>query len=196
MAQQEGVDGVIFLERSAENFQMRYLNADGNEVAMCGNGARALGPFIQRQHPTAPLPFRLQTGHGLCEIVSTNPLPCLRMPGGSSIGVLDIGDLFPANHSLFLVCGVPHAIFFVNDVQGVDIPRLAPPLAHHPRFAQGTNVNFVQILQPGRIAARVYERGWSEKPSAAALGPVPPPWPVGNSLARVDRSRFSPRAGN
>ena len=162
LARREGVDGVIFLETSHRNdadFKMRYLNADGGEAAMCGNGVRALGVFIRQHSPTAPLPFRIETGGGICRIVATVPLPCLDMPGGRDLGTLDISDLFPAPLSLHLVCGVPHAVFFVTDVRDVDMAGIAPAISRHPRFSQGTNVNFVQVLGKGRIAARVYERG-------------------------------------
>ena len=46
IACQHKVDGVLFLENSSEyHFKMIYLNRDGLEVEMCGNGARAMGVF-------------------------------------------------------------------------------------------------------------------------------------------------------
>ena len=173
VAQREQVDGVIFLESSSHpsaDFKMRYLNADGREAEMCGNGARALGIFIQKQNPSSSPPYKIETGSGLSEIVSTNPVPTLRMPGAKEVGTLDISDLFPATHSLYLVCGVPHAIFFVTDVRDIDIPKVAPPIAQHFRFSQGVNVNFVQPLQKGRIATRVYERGVERETLSCGTG--------------------------
>ena len=41
-----GADGVLLLEKSDKaDFKMRYINADGGEVEMCGNGARAITAF-------------------------------------------------------------------------------------------------------------------------------------------------------
>jgi len=38
-----GADGVLLLTASdSADFRMRYLNADGYEAAMCGNGARCI----------------------------------------------------------------------------------------------------------------------------------------------------------
>ena len=173
LAQREKVDGIIFLEsphRTTTDYRMRYLNADGKEAEMCGNGVRALGVFISRENPSASPPFRIETKNGVCEVVATAPLPSIRMPEGEDMGALDISDLFPANRSLYMVCGVPHAIFFVTDVRDVDIMRVAPPISRHPRFPQGTNVNFVQIMEPGRIATRVYERGVERETLSCGTG--------------------------
>ena len=173
LARKEQVDGIIFLESSQHpdaDFKMRYLNADGKEVDMCGNGARALGIFIRQEYPSVSLPYGIETGDGICEIVATHPLPCLHMPGGRDIDTLDISDLFPASLSLYLVCGVPHAIFFVTDVRDVNIAKVAPPIARHPRFSHGVNVNFVQILETGRIASRVYERGVERETLSCGTG--------------------------
>ena len=39
-------DGVILLEKSEKaDFYMRYINRDGKEVEMCGNGLRAITHF-------------------------------------------------------------------------------------------------------------------------------------------------------
>ena len=38
-----GADGVLLVEKHPSlDFSMRYLNADGGEVSMCGNGARSI----------------------------------------------------------------------------------------------------------------------------------------------------------
>ena len=173
LAQREQVDGVIFLEpprNGTADYRMRYLNADGKEAEMCGNGARALGVFIRECNPSVAAPFRIETGSGVCEVIATEPLPSLRMPGGRDMDAIDISDLFPARSSLYLVCGVPHAVFFVTDVQDVDIMSVAPSIRHHSRFSHGVNVNFVQVLGIGRIATRVYERGVERETLSCGTG--------------------------
>ncbi|MGA1796698.1 MAG: hypothetical protein ACMUIL_12650 [bacterium] len=42
-----GADGLIMVERSDRvDFRMRFYNADGGEVEMCGNGARCLAGSV------------------------------------------------------------------------------------------------------------------------------------------------------
>ena len=42
-----GADGILIItEKPGYDFQMRYLNADGSEGGMCGNGARCVVKFV------------------------------------------------------------------------------------------------------------------------------------------------------
>lgn len=60
----------------------------------------------------------------------------------------------------FLNTGVPHAVAFLDKLDGLDVPRLGAYLRYHSAFSpKGTNANFARILSPGHIAIRTYERG-------------------------------------
>jgi diaminopimelate epimerase len=43
-----------------------------------------------------------------------------------------------------------------------EIVRIGPALERHPRFPEGTNVQVVRVDGPGRVTARVWERGVGE----------------------------------
>jgi len=71
----------------------------------------------------------------------------------------------------FAVTGVPHAVVFVEDVDRVDMPHLGPAMRYHPRFGpRGANVNFVQVLGPGRLAIRTWEFGVEGETLACGTG--------------------------
>jgi diaminopimelate epimerase len=55
--------------------------------------------------------------------------------------------------------GNPHATFFVPNVAAIDLAALGPGLEHHPMFPQRANIGVAQILDPGTIRLRVWERG-------------------------------------
>ena len=55
--------------------------------------------------------------------------------------------------------GNPHAVV-VGDPD--DLPRIGPLLETHPRFPQRTNVQVARVDAPGRVTARVWERGVGE----------------------------------
>jgi diaminopimelate epimerase len=55
--------------------------------------------------------------------------------------------------------GNPHAVIYVDDVAAVDLERLGPKLENHPLFPRRANVHFVQVLSPGQVSMRTWERG-------------------------------------
>ena len=55
--------------------------------------------------------------------------------------------------------GVPHVVIPVADVTAVDLERFGAALEVHPAFPARTNVHFVQVLDPGHLVMRVWERG-------------------------------------
>jgi diaminopimelate epimerase len=67
--------------------------------------------------------------------------------------------------------GVPHAVVFVPDADRAMVSTLGREIRRHPHFApRGTNVNFVQALEPGLIRVRTYERGVEGETLACGTG--------------------------
>lgn len=55
--------------------------------------------------------------------------------------------------------GNPHAVFFCEDVDAVDLPKLGPKIEHHRLFPQRVNVHFVKVENPRELRIRTWERG-------------------------------------
>jgi diaminopimelate epimerase len=55
--------------------------------------------------------------------------------------------------------GNPHVVFFVDDVDEVDVARDGSLIEHHPLFPEAVNVGFAQVKARDRIRLRVWERG-------------------------------------
>ena len=55
--------------------------------------------------------------------------------------------------------GNPHAVFFVDDADAVDLARVGPAIETHPLFPRRVNASFAQRLGPDHIRLRVWERG-------------------------------------
>jgi diaminopimelate epimerase len=55
--------------------------------------------------------------------------------------------------------GNPHAIFWVEDAQAYDLTAIGPRLEHDPVFPERANISLAQVLDPGHVALRVWERG-------------------------------------
>jgi diaminopimelate epimerase len=61
-----------------------------------------------------------------------------------------------------LSMGNPHAVMRVHDVARAPVAELGPLIEKHPRFARRVNAGFLQVVAPGEINLRVYERGAGE----------------------------------
>nr|MBP8184194.1 diaminopimelate epimerase [Rhodoferax sp.] len=58
--------------------------------------------------------------------------------------------------------GNPHAVLQVADVDTHPVLLQGPQVQASPRFPQGVNVGFMQVLDRSHIRLRVYERGVGE----------------------------------
>ncbi len=55
--------------------------------------------------------------------------------------------------------GNPHAVFFVEDAEAIDIETYGPLAEQHPIFSDRANIEFVSLKNRGQMRMRVWERG-------------------------------------
>ena len=171
-----GGDGVIFVEKSVKaDARMRIFNPDGSEAEMCGNGIRCMAMFLYDKGMKHDR-LRIETMAGLLEInlaFDDRGTALLTVDMGSPTGVelnreLEVdGDLWTYS---YVDTGVPHAVFFVPDVEAVDLMRFAPLIRHNPVFPRGVNVNFVEKTGDSSFKIRTYERGVEGETLACGTG--------------------------
>jgi diaminopimelate epimerase len=58
--------------------------------------------------------------------------------------------------------GNPHAVQLVADVDAAAVATIGPQVERHARFPRKVNAGFMQVLAPGAIRLRVYERDAGE----------------------------------
>ncbi len=66
--------------------------------------------------------------------------------------------------------GVPHVVIFVEDVETVDVSKIAPAIRFSPAFPKGANVNFAQKIRERAFKIRTYERGVERETQACGTG--------------------------
>lgn len=164
-----GCEGIILLQPSGSaDVRMRFINPDGGEQDMCGNGARCLARFAHDSGAVPPV-MKIETGAGIVHAEVLEDLIRLDLtdPVGQEMG-LDVGLEWPVD---FVNTGVPHAVVWVDDVQAVDVPGLGRALRHHKRFApEGTNADFARVEADGSLVVRTYERGVEAETPACGTG--------------------------
>ena len=171
-----GADGLIMVEPAEKDgeWRMRYYNADGAEVEMCGNGARCFARFVNKIAPVKTGSVSFETPAGLITASLSGEQVSLGMspPGPFAEGVTL--EATGENLSVYFInTGVPHAVVIVDHLDDTDVHRLGAALRHHHHFQpRGTNANFVQQLGPQDLAIRTYERGVEAETLACGTGVV------------------------
>lgn len=166
-----GADGVILLEESlSADFKMRIFNADGSEAEMCGNGIRCLHKFIQKLG-LCKQAVSIETLESILSLKQAGDEVTVEMPIPSELSwsiPLSVNNQdLEAHH---LNTGVPHAVFFLPEIESVDVNRLGRQIRFDSHFSpRGANVNFVSVADRG-IAIRTYERGVEQETLACGTG--------------------------
>ena len=157
------------------DFFYRIFNADGSEVANCGNGARCLARFLHDEKLTDKNPIVVATLAGLLELKLENDqqvtvnmgIPVLepaKIPFRSEQQTitysLNINQQTIEFYAISM--GNPHAVIVVENVDTAPVQELGSILTKHPAFPEGANIGFMQIIDANHIRLRVYERGAGE----------------------------------
>lgn len=167
-----GCEGIVLLRNSAmADIRMCFLNPDGSEVGMCGNGARCLARFAH-DRGAAPAEMAIETRSGTVRAkVLGGGTVRLALPDPSDWRLgLDAGLEQEVD---FVNTGVPHAVARVARLEALDVPTLGSALRRHALFApEGTNADFVRVESDGSLSMRTYERGVEAETLACGTGAV------------------------
>lgn len=170
-----GAEGLILIQPSeTADFRMRFFNPDGNEVEMCGNGARCVARLAYEQE-IAPKEMTFDTVAGVIgATMIDDDTVCLNMTPPKDLilnRVLEVQDQELRIHSVN--SGVPHVVIELEDVDEADLVSLGSSIRYHEAFAPaGTNVNLLEVLGPDHIKVRTYERGVEAETLACGTGIV------------------------
>ncbi len=174
-----GADGLILASHlgagQGVDVVARFLEPDGSEARLCGNGTACFSYWVVRTQLLAGPCVTILTAAGTAQGKLNIDDPYL-----VTVCVPDPTDLHTAIelktgnrnwHLDYVDTGVPHAIAYVNDLESVDVLRWGQAIRRHPHFAPpGVNANFVQVLAPGHIAVRTYEFGVESETLACGTG--------------------------
>lgn len=171
-----GGDGLILIgppSRGGPAFRMTYVNSDGGDAELCGNGARCA---LRRAADLGLLASEgeFETGAGVLSGRVEGSQVWISMVGARDEKPARTIEVEGQALQLFSIdTGVPHAVVFVRDVANLDVATIGRALRQHADFApHGTNVNFVEALGEGRLRVRTFERGVEGETLACGTGAV------------------------
>lgn len=168
-----GADGFIIIKpQSVATYRMEYYNLDGKRASFCGNALRCLALCIP-MHFGGNLTNHIETDAGCCTISATPDYKQARVE-------LELSTTISTEQELFLYdkrfsfhkvhYGVPHAVFFVKNLEQFPVTRFGTSICHHKIFSpEGVNVNFVEV-KSGKFFVRTYERGVEQETLACGSG--------------------------
>jgi diaminopimelate epimerase len=173
-----GFDQLLLVEKPVSgnaDFKYRIFNADGGEVAQCGNGARCFARFVRDKRLSDKDEIRVDTDSGqLLLTFDEDNLITVNM-GVPRHAPAEIPLLAEREAALYTVVidgrelsfgavsmGNPHAVIEVPDVSAAPVAETGRILESHPLFPERANIGFMQIIDRSRVKLRVYERGAAE----------------------------------
>lgn len=144
--------------------RVEFFNTDGSTLDTCGSATRGVAQMLLQDLNTSVV---LRTNRGLltCSKTSTGLIsvdmgaPVTRWQDIPLRIQADSLSLPLAGTPAACSMGNPHCTFFVDDVDAVPVEMLGKETEANPLFPQKTNVHFVQVMSPGRIRLRIWERG-------------------------------------
>ena len=145
-----GADGIEFLDRHHRSGELAAFLAHTEhrrEIILGTHG----GPRHCRVLSSSGSTWEIETGMGTPRVMQRS-LSFLGLPDGATEiagAMVNVGN--------------PHFVLFVDtedfSAHGLPWQQLGALISGDPRFPHGTNVEFVQVLDPDRIAFRIFERG-------------------------------------
>jgi diaminopimelate epimerase len=191
-----GADGVLFLDldpsASPVRVTMTLVQPDGSVAEMCGNGARVAATWAARETGAREVVIGTPAGDRRAVVRSEGVTVDMGRPS------FDPGDVPLARDAgeplldtpieglavTGVTTGVPHAVAFVDDVDGVDLETVAPPVRNAAIFPEGANVTLATRVglddgaaegapgAPDAYRQRTYERGVEGETLACGTGAV------------------------
>lgn len=179
-----GSDGLILICPSkAADFEMRMYNADGSRGEMCGNGIRCVGKYVYDYGLTDKTDVSVETLGGIKYLklnVEDGKVKTVKVNMGAPelnpkripIAAYDaqaenvIDEPITVAGTKYRMTGVsmgnPHAVVYIDDVEGLDIEKIGPHFENHERFPNRVNTEFAKVLDRSTVEMRVWERGSGE----------------------------------
>ncbi len=176
-------DGILLLSEPDEPgyvARLRIFNPDGSEAELSGNGTREAVLYLRRRGWTNADTFSILTGAGEIRPTITSETTCTVDMGRARVRSADYpagtddgrGELAAAGRRWrfqHVQVGNPQCAILVDDereLAGLELPAIGPEIVRNPLFPNRTNVSWFAVLGPGRLRARIFERGAGETSSS------------------------------
>lgn len=170
-----GADGLILVVPSTRaDFRMRYFNPDGSEADMCGNGGRCVARFAHDKDIAGTvMTFESRSGLHDAQILGGDDV-LLKMAEPRAMILNNYFPIAGERRALHRInTGVPHAVCEVENLADFPVVETGRIIRYLSAFVpEGTNADFIEVLDEHTVALRTYERGVEDETLACGTGAV------------------------
>ncbi|MBT6271080.1 MAG: diaminopimelate epimerase [Rhodobacteraceae bacterium] len=161
-----GFDQLVVIKNDkSSDLNLTFYNADGTQIATCGNATRCVAQYEMRRVGKESL--KIKTTRGILEAIVVDSVRTRVNMGHPFVNwaeipiAKDIDTLkLPIDGSPTATgMGNPHCTFFVDDADSIDLKAFGNRFENHSLFPNGTNVQVVSFLEKNHLRMRVWERG-------------------------------------
>lgn len=146
----------------------RIFNPDGREVEACGNATRCIGWLCMQESKRDEVLIDTLGGLLRCRDAGEKQVAVemsklrtdwqdIPLSHEADTLHLEIGA-GPLQDPVGMNIGNPHAVFFVDDLDAVDLRTYGPQLQKHPLFPQEANIGVAQLIDSKTLKLSVWER--------------------------------------
>ncbi len=165
-----GSDGLILICPSdIADCRMQMFNADGSEGAMCGNAIRCVGKYVYDHKIVEKRIITVDTRAGIKTLdmtVENGRVTLVKVDMGEPELISRLPENITVTGADYQFVGIsvgnPHAVYFMDEIDSLDLEKIGPAFENHERFPDRVNTEFVRIIDQGHIQMRVWERGSGE----------------------------------
>ncbi len=147
---------------------LRIFNPDGREVEACGNASRCIGWLFLQESGREEVVIDTLGGALTCRRAGEHQVAVemgkLRtdwqdIPLAKEMDTLHLRiGAGPLQDPVGMNIGNPHAVFFVDDLDAVDLATYGSQLQKHPLFPEEANIGAAQLVNSKTLKLSVWER--------------------------------------
>jgi len=154
-----GADGIVLIiDDPGNDAFMRIFNPDGSEAEMCGTALRCLVAYLHSQKSRKNFSINTKSGIKKGKIIKAGKNPIVKVEMGKPEMIeknLFIQN-FPGDH---ISLGNPHLVTFIENFDVLNLSEIGRKIETDLHFPNGTNVEFVKIINQENIEIKFWERG-------------------------------------
>ncbi|OQY01961.1 MAG: diaminopimelate epimerase [Desulfobacteraceae bacterium 4572_130] len=165
-----GGDQLVIIEPSKNDSYafIRFFNPDGKEVKACGNATRCLGLFFFLESGMEKLSIQTMAGNLECTRAGKNRVSINmgkiktkwhEIPLSKNIDTLNLNiSSGPLIDPVAVNVGNPHAVFFVDNLDNIDLKKHCSILQKNSIFPEHANIGVAQLIDFKTLRLSVWER--------------------------------------